>query len=358
LLRIAAAARARGDVKHPEAIGALHEGISPDKIHQAIARALHDADRAAIILGPTALNHPSAAYLRGVAAALAKMSGAGLGFLAEGANAAGAWLAGAVPHRDPAKASLDTPGAHAAAMLEDPLDAYVLLGVEPERDCGNPAAARRALGAANFVVSLTAYRTDAMDEYADALLPIAGFAETSGTYVNMEGTWQSFEGALPAPGGSRPAWKVLRVLGNLLELDGFDQVASTEVRDELRGLTGEPGPEQSPWPLPSSTPDKLDGTERVGDVPIYAVDPVVRRATALQRTRDAALAGAAVSASFAEALGLKEGDKVALSQNGHAATALLAIDPSVPDGCVRVPSGLPASEALGPAFGPMEISKA
>ena len=358
LLCIAAAARASDDVKHQEAIGDLHEGVNPGEIHETIARALLDAERAAIILGPSALNHPSASYLRGVAAALAKMSGSALGLLTEGANAAGAWLAGAVPHRGPATASLDTPGAHAAGMLEDPLDAYVLLGVEPERDCGNPAAARRALAGAGFVVSLTAYRTDAMDEYADALLPIAGFAETSGTYVNMEGTWQSFEGSLPAPGESRPAWKVLRVLGNLLELGGFDQVASTEVRDELRGLVGESGPVQSPWPLPSSTPDKLDGTERVGDVPIYAVDPVVRRAPALQRTRDAALAEATVSASFAMTLGLKAGDKVALRQNGHAATALLGIDPSVPDGCVRVPSGMPASEALGPAFGPMEISKA
>jgi NADH-quinone oxidoreductase subunit G len=152
---------------------------------------------------------------------------------------------------------------------------------------------------------------------------------------------------------------VLRVLGNLLSLEGFDQVASTQVRDELRGLLGDPeAPGQSQWPLPSSNPQKLSGPERVGDVPIYAVDPLVRRAPALQRTQDAALAGAAVSPLFAETLGLNAGDEVALRQNGHASTAVLAIDASVPDGCVRVPSGMPASEVLGPVFGPMEISKA
>ncbi len=353
LLGIAAGAGAgKKDLK------SLLTGIKPGAEHKMIGKSLSEANRAAVLLGPSAINHPNAATIRGLATALAKASGATLGFLSEGGNAAGAWIAGALPHRGPAAVALETAGADARGMIETPQSAYLLLGVEPERDMENPAAALEAMAAADFVVSLSCYRTPSMERYASAVLPVAAFAETSGTLVNLEGTWQSFEGAAPAPGEARPAWKVLRVLGNLLRQDDFDYVASTEIRDELREKTGDADmPEQSVWAPPESLPAETKHADRIGDVPPYAVDPIVRRARALQQTRDSMTAEAALGPELAKSLGVSEGDRVALSQNSHSVSAAVTIDAHVPDGCVRVPSGTPISEGLGAAFGPIEVRK-
>ena len=339
-------------------MGALLAGVKPGAEHKAVGKSLAEAERAAILLGPSAINHPDAAVLRGLAGALANATGATLGFLSEGGNAAGAWIAGAVPHRGPASTAMETSGAHAQSMIETPQSAYLLLGVEPERDMQNPATALNATAASDFVVSLSCYRTKVMENYASALLPVAAYAETSGTLINMEGTWQSFEAAAPAPGETRPAWKILRVLGNLLEQDGFDYVASSEIRDELKSrLKSKEMPGQGGWPLPDSLPAQSKEVDRLGDVPPYAVDPIVRRAKALQQTRDAKAPDAVMAPELAKSLGLSAGDLVTLSQNGQSVTAVLALDSGVPDRCVRVPAGTPISEELGAAFGPIRVSR-
>ncbi len=352
LLAVAAAAGAK------KPLGKLLDGVKPEGAHKAVAKSLSEAERSAILLGPAAINHPHASVLRGLATVLSQATGATLGFLSEGGNAAGAWLAGAVPHRGPAGVALDAPGADAGGMIETARSAYLLMGVEPERDMDNPVTALNALGASDFVVSLSCFRSRASENYASAVLPIAAFAETSGTLVNLEGSWQSFEGAAPAPGDARPAWKVLRVLGNLLEQDGFDYLSSTQIRDEVRSLLqGDAMPPQGVWPAPASAPAEIKGAERVGDVPPYAVDAIVRRAKALQQTRDAKTPPATIGPALANSLGLGEGDEVILSQNGHRATATLGIDATMVEGCVRVPAGTPLSEALGAAYGPIEVSK-
>ncbi len=339
-------------------LGKLVSGARPSAEHKAMAKSLDAAERAAILLGPAAINHPQASALRGIASALAKATGATLGFLSEGGNAAGAWIAGAVPHRGQAGAALETPGADARSMTETAQSAYLLIGVEPERDMSDPAAALKAMAASDFVVSLGCFRTQAMEGYANAVLPIAAFAETSGTLVNLEGVWQSFEGAAPPPGEARPAWKVLRVLGNLLEQDGFDYVTSAQIRDEVRTLLqSDAVPSQDVWPAPTSAPSVMKKPERVGDVPPYAVDAILRRAKALQQTRDANPPQASIGPALAKALGLNDGDNVTLSQNGHSVTATLSIDEGLAEGCVRVPAGTPLSEELGPAYGPIEVGK-
>src|SRR3954467_2618822 len=174
-------------------------------------------------------------------------------------------------------------------MLEQPRKAYVLLNLEPELDCHDPGTALRALHAADFVVALTPYGSTTAADYADVLLPIAPFTETSGSFVNCEGRLQSFNGAVKPLGDARPAWKLLRVLGNLLGLSGFEQDSSEAVRDEvcaadtvasrldnaLRGMEVR------------LQPSTANGLHRIADVPIYFADPIVRRATSLQKTRDA-----------------------------------------------------------------------
>jgi NADH-quinone oxidoreductase subunit G len=147
------------------------------------------------------------------------------------------------------------------------------------------AKALDSLRAARFVVAATPFVSDELKSVAHVLLPIGTFAETSGTYVNLDGQWQSFTGAAQPVGESRPGWKVLRVLGNLLGLEGFDALSSEDVRNALRQLV-----ERNARPLaavPGSVAAIVDGPVAVTDLPMYQVDAIVRRATALQRTREA-----------------------------------------------------------------------
>jgi NADH-quinone oxidoreductase subunit G len=252
----------------------------PDEVHREIVQSLLAGERRAILLGAQAQRHPAYADLRAAAAALAELTGATLGSLPDGGNAAGAALAGALPHRLAGGQSVATPGLDAAAMLGRPLAAVVLFGgVEPEADTAVPEAAG-SLARCGFAVAITPYATESMKSWASVLLPVGTFAETSGTFVNIAGRWQSFAGCIKPLGEARPGWKVLRVLGNLLALQGFDYDSSEEVRDELRELVGDrPGRVGLPLRLIGA-----GGEASVSDVPIYAIDAIVRRAPSLQAT--------------------------------------------------------------------------
>jgi NADH-quinone oxidoreductase subunit G len=169
-------------------------------------------------------------------------------------------------------------------MLAAPLDAYLLWDVEPWVDSVQ-AGALAALRGARFVVAATPFASDEFKAVAHVLLPIGTFAETSGTYVNLAGHWQSFAGAAQPVGQSRPGWKVLRVLGNLLGLDGFEQLSSEEVRDALRNALGTNAATLAVDATTIGTSTSTNAT--VVDIPLYQVDSIVRRAASLQRTRDA-----------------------------------------------------------------------
>jgi NADH-quinone oxidoreductase subunit G len=281
---VAAAAEAAGK-QIPEHLAAATRDARIEDSHRAIATALATGEKRAVWLGALAVRHPSYADLRSLAAGLAEITGASFGQLAEGGNAAGAYLAGAIPHREAGGKAVSQPGLSASDMLRIPQKAYVLFGgVEPWSD-GNPEAAK-TLSKAEFVVAITPFASDQLRQVAHVLLPIGTFAETSGTYVNLEGVWQSQTGAAQPVGESRPGWKVLRVLGNLLDLGGFDYPSSDAVRDELRGL----------WADDVSPPAAgYEGNHRVSpssseasvvDIGLYQTDALVRRAPSLQKTRD------------------------------------------------------------------------
>ena len=244
--------------------------------HLDLVASLRGAERKAIWLGALAIRHPAYGALQSLAAQLAAATGASLGVLAEGANAAGAHLAGVLPGR----AAGDGSGLDASAMLAKPLQSYVLLGVEPGVDMLSPSAAA-SLAASTFVVALTPYASDELKSVAHVLLPIGTFAETSGTFVSLDGTWQSFAGAAVPVGEARPAWKVLRVLGNLLGLSGFDQNTSEAVRGEVPTT----GP-VAVAPVVLSALPVVAVDAQVIDVPLYRIDAIVRRASSLQATRD------------------------------------------------------------------------
>ncbi len=253
--------------------------------HKSIAAALLTGEKRAVWLGALAVRHPSYADLRSLAAAIAEATGASFGVLAEGGNGSGAYLAGAVPHREAGGKVVAQPGLSAADMLRNTQKGYLLIGgVEPWVEAADVDAGR-SLAKAEFVVSITPFVNDRLRQVAHVLLPLGTFAETSGTYVNLEGVWQSQTGAAQPVGESRPGWKILRVLGNLLDLKGFDYLSSEQVRDELRKLCGEVAPEAYKGSHRVSQL-KAAADASVVDVPMYQSDALVRRAPSLQKTRE------------------------------------------------------------------------
>ena len=344
----------------PEAVRRLIADARPDESQRAMAQALRGEGRRTILLGNTATAHPQYSLLTALAGVIAAASGAVLGHLPEAANSVGGWLSGVLPHRGVAGASVAAAGRNAREMLEDPRRAYLLVGVEPEHDCWDSGAAARALAGAGFVVALGPWAGEAMKACANVLLPVAPCTETSGTFVNAEGRWQSFAGAAAPYAGSRPGWKVLRVLGNRLGLDGFDYTSCEEVRDELRrrldgaALADRRG-DAAVAPMPSDRPE----LERIGDVAIHGADALVRRAAALQKTPDALAAAAArLCATQAARSGVSGAASVRLTQGGQSITVALAIDERVPPGCLWLPAGTPATAGLGPNYGPIGIERA
>jgi NADH-quinone oxidoreductase subunit G len=280
-----AAAAASGTL--PEAVRGLCEGVSPTDEHKEIARSLADAGDGLVLAGNVAARDADFAAIRALTAVIAELTGARAGYLSEGANSAGAHLAGVLPHRKYGGAARESDGLDASRMLGAQLDALLLFGIEPEQDhAAGSDALDKLISQQGFVAAMTAFASPDLLRTADLLLPVGTFAETSGTFVNCEGRWQSFGGVASPVGEARPGWKVLRVLGNLLDLDGFDYQTSESVRDELRSQLGDIEPDngyRGTSALRRNTSDLQDDA----DVPMYEVDAVVRRAVALQLTPEA-----------------------------------------------------------------------
>ncbi len=312
-----------------------------------------------ILLGALAGAHPDFTVLKALAYLIAETTGGKVGYLPAAANSVGAYLAGALPHRQPGAQPVESAGIPVAGFLASPRQTLFLWGLEPDLDLGNPAAAMVALAQADFVVAASAFRSLSLEAIAQVLLPIGAFAETSGTFVNGSGTWQSFQGAVAPPGESRPGWKVLRVLGNLLDLKGFDYTDTVQIRSELAARCADTLPDNTPLgDLGVESHGVGEGLIRIGDVPIYAVDPLVRRAPALQRTTSMGAFAVSLNAVQAADLGLAADDSVEVRQSGSAVRARLLIDDRVPPGCARIPAGVPGSETLGDQIAPVSISKA
>ncbi len=289
LAGIAVAAAAAAGAKLPPAVSKLCAGVVADEQQQRVARSLADAGDGLVMLGHLAQRDPAFAAIRALASAVAGLTGARFGYVSEGANAAGAHLAGVLPHRAAGGARRPRAGRHAGNMLDDPLGAVLLLGIEPDRDLATDATDK--LAAQKFVAAMTPFVTPAFERAADLLLPIGTLFESSGTLVNGEGRWQSFGGVATLVGEARPAWKVLRVLGNLVDAEGFDYVSSEDVRDELKAALGEVSPDNA-YPLENEVDNEADPRDGYGeshfsaDVPMYQVDALVRRSLPLQVARE------------------------------------------------------------------------
>jgi NADH-quinone oxidoreductase subunit G len=244
---------------------------------EPVAAELRNADKALVLLGNIAARHEAFSVVRSLTAGIAADAGATLGTLSPGANSAGLSLAGVRPRT--------TAGLHAGAMLSETLDTTLLLNIEPDKDLLASSDAVDKLADDGFVIALTPFDSAALRAGADLLLPVGTFAESSGTCVNVAGTWQSFGGVATPVGEARPAWKVLRVLGNLTDAPGFNYVTSQDVRDELAEQLGTVSGDNSYAGSVTDAPlNGEDSPDAEIDTPIYSVDPLVRRAPALQMT--------------------------------------------------------------------------
>jgi len=342
-------------------ISALSDAGSPEvqDQHKAIADDLKNSERAAVMLGNIAVQHPSYSALHYLAAAIATATNSTLSMLPERGNTAGAWLAGVVPHRGPGGKAVNEAGQTAASMLEAGKKKFLLLGAELEFDAANPAQAIKALANAEQVVAISSFMTSSISDHADVVLPMAQFPECYGTFVNATGAWQSVKGVATPAGDARPAWKIMRVLAESLSLDGFNfdspEVITKEIQQQcgqvqLNNLTGFNGSISYKAPAQAEL-------QRCGETPIYATDPLVRRSMPLQNSRDGKQAFALMPDSVMSKLGLQDGDTVKVKQGDGEATLAAKADNGVPDACVWVATGLPQTQALGDLFGPIQVSK-
>jgi NADH-quinone oxidoreductase subunit G len=286
--QLAGIAVAAGGGKLPASVQKICDGVSPTAEQKSIAKSLTEASDALVITGLIGARHKASSAVRALAFTIATLTGARFGTLSEGANAAGGHLAGVLPHRGRGGESRKNAGLSAAEIVDSSLDTILLFGIEPDADLLCSEESVEKIESKTFVAVFTPYISESLERSANLLLPIGTFAETAGTFVNCEARFQSFSGIANPVGEARPGWKVLRVLGNLLGAEAFDYDTSEAVRDELVAALGVITPDNSYKGTKAIGLDNgADSLSQQIDVPIYQVDGVVRRATALQLTPEA-----------------------------------------------------------------------
>ncbi|MBC3878593.1 NADH-quinone oxidoreductase subunit G [Undibacterium sp. FT79W] len=339
LVEVAVAVAVKKEIAKPAGLESVDAGL----LAQNIAATLLSGD-AGVFLGNTASYHPEASRLHALAQWIAEQTSADFGYLTEAANTVGGYLANAIPANN------------AKPVFAEGKKAYVVLHAEPALDTANPARAEKALAEADMVVVMSPFKHGA--EYADVLLPVSPFTETAGTFVSCEGRVQSFHGVVKPLGDTRPAWKVLRVLGNLLGLDNFNYETSEAIRDEVLGgndVIAKLNNIAALKPVLESVSEA--GLERVADVAIYSTDAIVRRAESLQKTADARAPQAWISTGYAEKIGVSEGDMVKVTKGGSILLNV-GIDGSLPENVVRVATGSVLTSKLDGMFGAINVERA
>ncbi len=340
----------------PEGLSALVASVKVGDEHKACIEELNNGEHSAVIIGTMLQAMPNYAAMRMLASYLASATASTLGYLTPGANTSGACLAGLLPYRDK-KQQADN-GLNTQAMLAEPRKGYVLFNIEPERDIENPQQAISALQSADFVVSLSLYPSDALQDNADVILPLAAVTESSGTLINVAGNWQSFNAVSKARGQAKPGWKILRVMGNLFDVDGFDYQSSEEVLGEVKSASGDSSTRAAENQIDWQCPDSIKAEtamQRIAELPVYCVDSVVRHAHALQLTADAQVNSARINSALAKKLKLEDGQDVSAVQDKYNVDISISIDDRIADNCVYIPAGIEQASALGGGYDTIEL---
>jgi len=331
--------------------------VTASKEAHALAEHLCGHDKVSVLLGAYAISHPEASQIYYFSRLLAELLQASWGQITFGANSAGGWIAGAVPHRLPLGQKASRVGLSATQMVEKPRHAYIVLQAELEKDSLQPHKAREALQQAQ-IIALTAFDSPMLREYADVILPVTPISEMAGTYINAMGDWQHFQAAVKPLGESRPAWKVLRVLGNLWDVEGFSYETIEEIIAEVKPTPMLPTFDDTL--LTMSLPQTLatsSGLTRLAPTALYAVDSITRRAAALQQTHDAQMIQVRIHSEEAAQRRLQNAQTVWVKQDGRESVQPLAIeiDDAIPLGAAVVPAGIDATMTLGAPFGAIEL---
>jgi len=311
----------------------------------AIAKALKEGSATTVMVGAMAYASSNYAEIRQLTAAIAEMSDSKLALLDPTGNAAGATMAGAVPHRGVAGREIEKAGQDWRAMMVSGLKGVLLLNTEPELDAADSDTALQGVEKSGFVVALTAFDSGQMRQSADVMLPIATTFESTGSAINLEGNWQRFNAAVNPPGEARPAWKILRVMGNLFDLNGFEQLSVDDVYGELQAACEN----VAYHPL---TPAKIDSVpsasaiQRVTAPSLYHSSAMVRRSDVLQATESAMDAHKLrMNSTTASKLDIADEGEVTLSQDGFSKNMTIKLDDLIADNCFVLAVG--TAEAVG-----------
>ncbi len=349
LAQIAHAVAKAKSVSLPAGLSAQNVSASAQVIADELLKAT-DSEKQAIFLGSLAIHHPNASDIHVAAQFIAEQTGSSFGFLNEGGNSVGAQLVGATQGN---QASIDS-------LLQGNVRAFVLMNTEPLLDLPNPQQTRTALQKADTVIAMSAFTSPDLLELADVILPITPYTETVGSLVNLAGQVQTIQPAVRPLADARPAWKVLRALGSLLNLEGFLYNLPEEVYADA---LAKPVEQQlnNRFTAGMEVQQKVKFAaqlERLADQPIYSCDAIVRRAPSLQLTRDAKSANCVgIGEALLSKLNLKEGDRVTITQNGQSLEAKVQLMSGLADGVVRIASATALSAHLGSMFGEITLSK-
>ena len=321
--------------------------LSVSEPAQKIADSLLSGSSKAVLIGSAAVAHPALSNLHVLAQFIADNTGATLGFLPVGGNAVGAAL-------------VNANGAGIESILSGDRRAMILMNIEPDADLPNPEQARTALAKSNTVIAFSAFKSADLLEVADVILPISTYTETMSTFVNAEGRVQTIQPSVKPLADSRPAWKVLRVLGGLLGLEGFLLNMPEEVLGEAlsENYCSKLDNRSHLSALSNDHQLPLTSLERLTDINIYAGDQIVRRSSALQLTRDAKRGNqVGLDKNLFAQLGLNEGDLVSVTQGNQTVNMPAIQEANLALGAVRISAGTGISAKLGPMFGPVTVSK-
>lgn len=337
--------------------GELLTDSLPTALEQTIAMQLANAVSGTLFIGELADSHPQASVIRSLALHIAELTETRL-VIMPNANSTGLSEVGVLPHRGPAADKLMPAGFNADQMWQQDLRAYVLFNVEPGMDCANPARAKQALQLASFVVAINSFMNDTIATHADVILPLAAFSETSGSFVGIDGQWQSFTGAVKARGDSRPGWKILRVLGNLCKHPGFDYVSSEDVLMAAKHFA-ETAPRSEIQPFIPKDIKLKKGLMLISEIAGYRSDSLVRRSEALQKTPEVKLLNVArLNTSEAKRHGVSKAENITIKQADIRLTMPLQLDDDIADGCLYLAAAMPHAVNMGNSFSFVEITDA
>ena len=357
LAAVVGALAAKAKIDLSDRLTDLTRDCSISRDHKSIAKSLLNGKNSAIMVGNQALANPQLSLIQELCEAITSMSESTLGYLSPSANGAGACLAGATPHRGPAAVELAEVGETTSEIINGSHDVLLSFGVNPSLDL---LASNNLSEGNGTIIAISCFDNDFVRQHADLVLPLANTLETSGSFVNVEGLWQSFKGCVQSRGQSRQGWKILSALGQLLLPGEFDYADSLAIREELKAVCHDVS-------LSNLCGIKSDATnlpviatslQKIGLNPIYAGDDMQRlsaplQATPLMKAQTAVL----INEKQARKLKLLTCDQVHIKQGKGSEMLPLRLDESVPDGCVYMPVGIDAVKGLGDAFAKVELEK-